>query len=77
MGILLSLLCYAAGFMSCGILVVMQHHPLSVSWLKTVRASASTTNIMENVTSTTDIIEPTIVDIIPRAPLILTFRDVH
>src|SRR5665647_143683 len=36
-----------------------------VYWLE---ASASTTRIMENVTPTTDIIEPAIVDIIPRAP---------
>ncbi|HUS98613.1 MAG TPA: hypothetical protein VMX97_17955, partial [Hyphomicrobiaceae bacterium] len=36
-----------------------------VYWLE---ASASTTKIMENVTPTTDIIEPAIVDIIPRAP---------
>ena len=36
-----------------------------VYWLE---ASASTTRVMENVTPTTVIIEPAIVDIIPRAP---------
>jgi hypothetical protein len=36
-----------------------------VYWLE---ASANTTKIIENVTPTTVIIEPAIVDIIPRAP---------